>query len=43
MDIHDKKLMINMIIDLKLKRKMLEDMKDREIISLFSILKRYMK
>ena len=40
---NDREVMINELIKLKLQRKMLNIMEDREIQRLFSILKRYIK
>jgi len=41
MDKHDRETMIKVLMKLKLERKILDRMRDNEISSLFSLLKKY--
>jgi hypothetical protein len=41
MDKHDRETMIKVLMKLKLQRKILDRMRDNEISSLFSLLKKY--
>ena len=41
MDKHDREIMIEVLMELKLQRKILDRMSDNEISSLFSLLKKY--
>jgi hypothetical protein len=41
MDKHDREIMIKVLMELKLQRKVLDRMSDNEISSLFSLLKKY--